>query len=185
VNGSVAQLLGTLFAAVTVGLFQTIGTEGSVERLIRAGWRDLARRSNLPGPPDAMGWTSRMLDRIGLLAPRLAQRGEDPGKPLLDVLQDLRIGLTVGELRALRLTAPPAEEALITPVLRGVAAHYRALRYDAPTPAPTALLSCIDTALRAFAATPVPDRRRSGVLALTSLRRNLCPGAPFQLETGS
>lgn len=184
-NGSLAQLLGTLFAAVTVGLFQTIGTERSVERLIRAGWRDLARRSNLPGPPDAMGWTSRMLDRIGLLAPRLAQRGEDPGKPLLDVLQDLRIGLTIGELRALRLSGSEEEEALITPVLKGVAAYYRALRYDAPAPAPDGLLSCIDDALRAFAATPSLDRRRNGVLALTSLRRNLCPGAPFLIGTSA
>lgn len=182
VNGSLAQLLGTFFAAVTVGLFQTIGTEGSVERLIRAGWRDLARRSNLPGQPDAMGWTSRMLDRIGLLAPRLAQRGEDPGKPLLDTLRDLRIGLTVGELRQLRLTATPEEEGLITPVLKGVGAYYRSLRYDAPHVAPGALLAYIDAALIVFAGAPLPERRRAAVLALTSLRRNLCPDAPALMK---
>ena len=182
VNGSLAQLLGTLFAAVTVGLFQTIGTERSVERLIRAGWRDLARRSNLPGPPDAIGWTSRMLDRIGLLAPRLAQRGEDPGKPLLDALRDLRIGFTVGELRALRLTADAQEEALITPVLEGVAAYYRGLRYDAPAAPPGGLLACIDAALHTLAGAETRERRRAAVLALTSLRRNLCPGAPGPVD---
>lgn len=182
VNGSLAQLLGTFFAAVTVGLFQTIGTEGSVRRLVRAGWRDLARRSNLPGPPDAMGWTSRMLDRIGLLAPRLAQRGEDPGAPLLDALRDLRIGLTVGELRALRLTAGPEKAAGISAVLEGVSAYYRSLRFEAPRAAPVALLDCIDAALQAFARTPEPERRRAGVLALTGLRRNLCPGAPPPME---
>ena len=181
-NGSLAQLVGTLFAAVTVGLFQTIGTEGSVQRLVRAGWRDLARRSNLPGAPDAMGWTSRMLDRIGLLAPRLAQRGEDPGLPLLDALRDLRIGLTVGEMRTLRLTASAEEAGLITAVLQGVSAYYRSLRFDAHKAAPPELLARIDAALHAFAHTPDPARRRAAVLALTGLRRNLCPGAPAPLE---
>jgi len=181
-NGSLAQLVGTLFAAVTVGLFQTIGTEGSVQRLVRAGWRDLARRSNLPGPPDAMGWTSRMLDRIGLLAPRLALRGEDPGLPLLDALRDLRIGLTVGELRALRLTAGAEEAGLITAVLQRVSDYYRSLRFDAHRAAPASLLACIDAGLHAFAATADPGRRRAAVLALTGLRRNLCPGAPAPVE---
>jgi uncharacterized membrane protein YccC len=182
VNGSLAQLVGTFFAAVTVGLFQTIGTEGSVQRLVRAGWRDLARRSNLPGPPDAMGWTSRMLDRIGLLAPRLAQRGKDPGLPLLDALRDLRIGLTVGELRTLRLTADPEETGLISAVLQGIADYYRSLRFEAHKAAPASLLACIDAALHSFVSTAAPERRRAAVLALTGLRRNLCPGAPPPME---
>jgi uncharacterized membrane protein YccC len=177
VNGSLAQLLGTLFAAVTVSLFQTVGTERSAERLIRAGWRDLARRSDLRSAPDAVGWTSRMLDRIGLLAPRLAARGADPGKPLLDALVDLRIGLTVGELRSLRRGGSSDEDALITPVLRGIAHYYRNLRIEAPVPPPPELLTCIDEAMRGLAHGPRPERRRTGVLALTSLRRNLFPQA--------
>lgn len=176
-NGSLAQLMGTLFAVVTVGLFQTIGTARSAERLIQAGWRDLAQRSDLRTRPDATGWTSRMLDRIGLLAPRLAARGEDPGKPLLDALVDLRIGLTVGELRNLRRDGIAEEDALITPVLRGIAKYYRGLRIDAPLPPSPELLACIDTALRGFAQGPSAERRRAAVLALTSLRRNLFPRA--------
>jgi uncharacterized membrane protein YccC len=177
-NGSIAQLVGTFFAVVTTRLFQTIGTERSVERLIRAGWRDLAERSNRPGQADAMAWTSRMLDRIGLLAPRLAARGQDPGKPLLDVLIDLRIGLIVGELRNLRLRVGPDEAAVITPVLAAVAEHYRALRFDALCPPREGLLDCIDRAMRRLAATPFAGDRRMAVLALTSLRRNLFPKAP-------
>ncbi|WP_420140079.1 FUSC family protein [Sphingomonas sp.] len=177
INGSLAQLMGTLFAVVTVGLFQTIGTARSAERLIRAGWRDLARRSDLRSPPDATGWTSRMLDRIGLLAPRLAARGDDPGKPLLDALVDLRIGLTVGELRNLRRGGTEEEEALITPVLRGIAKYYRGLRIDAPAEPSSQLLECIDNALRVLAQGPSAERRRAAVLALTSLRRNLFPRA--------
>ncbi|MDE2405664.1 MAG: FUSC family protein [Sphingomonadales bacterium] len=177
-NGGLAQLVGTAFAALTVGLFQTLGAAASARRLIRAGWRELARRSDAPGPPDAPGWIARMLDRIGLLAPRLAMQGRDPGQPLLDALADLRIGVNIGELRQLRLDGPPAEAGAVTPVLRGVAMHYRALRPDRPAPPEPRLLAAIDAALARVARWPNPARRRSGVLALTSLRRNLFPAAP-------
>ncbi len=177
INGGIAQLVGTLFAVVTVGLFQTIGADTSARRLIRAGWRELAARSDSTSRPDAAGWIARMLDRIGLLAPRLALQGEDPGKPLLDALTDLRVGVAVGELKQLRLDGTPDEAAMITPVLRGIGAHYRALRPNQPAPPEPDLLSGIDTAMAAMA-TSTPDRHRTSVLALTSLRRNLFPSAP-------
>jgi len=176
-NGGIAQLIGTLFAVVTVGLFQTIGADTSARRLIRAGWRELAARSDSMSRPDAAGWIARMLDRIGLLAPRLALQGEDPGKPLLDALTDLRVGVAVGELKQLRIDGSPDEAAVITPVLRGIGAHYRALRPDEPAPPEPDLLAGIDAAMRGFA-TSTPDSHRTGVLALTSLRRNLFPSAP-------
>ncbi|QJU57731.1 FUSC family protein [Sphingomonas sp. AP4-R1] len=177
-NGAIAQLLGAFFASISVGLFQTIGADTSARRLIRAGWRELAERATEPGKPDAQGWVARMLDRIGLLAPRLAQQGEDPGKPLLDALVDLRIGVSVGELRQLRLEGNPQEAAAITPVLDGVGAHYRALRPDRPAPPEPDLLADVDAAMAVMAHREAPDRRRAGVLALTSLRRNLFPAAP-------
>jgi uncharacterized membrane protein YccC len=178
VNSSIGQLVGTLFAAVTVGLFQTIGAERSTERLIEAGWRDLAKRSNARGLPDARGWTSRMLDRIGLLAPRIASRGLDPGQPLLDILVDLRIGLVAGELRTMRVQGSAEEREIINPVLEGLAAYYRALRVPVRAPAPAELLERIDRALDAFRDRTAAEHRRGAILALTSLRRNLFPVAP-------
>lgn len=180
VNGSIAQLVGTLWAVVTVGLFLSVGSARSIERLVRAGWRDLARRSNARGVPDALGWSSRMLDRIGLLAPRLAARGGDPGRPLLDILVDLRIGLAAGELRALRRDATATEEACVTPVLDGVAGHYRRRLIDPHAAAGDDFLGCIDRALDQLAHDPDAARRRAAVLALTSLRRNLFPQAAWR-----
>uniref|UniRef100_UPI0035CA0821 FUSC family protein n=1 Tax=uncultured Sphingomonas sp. TaxID=158754 RepID=UPI0035CA0821 len=177
VNGGVAQLIGTLFAVVTVGLFQTIGADTAARRLIRAGWRELAQRSNAAGPPDAAGWIARMLDRIGLLAPRLALQGEDPGKPLLDALSDLRVGVAIGELRQLRIDGSADDAAAITPVLQGVGAYYGALRADKPAPPEPHLLADLDGAMARLIGNDVPETRRAGVLALTSLRRNLFPAA--------
>lgn len=177
-NGGISQLIGTFFAVVTVGLFQTIGADTAARRLIRAGWRELAQRSDAAGKPDAAGWIARMLDRIGLLAPRLALQGEDPGKPLLDALTDLRVGVAIGELRQLRIDGSPVDATTITPVLQGVGAHYRSLRPERPSAPAALLLTRLDTALNGLALGEAPERRRASVLALTSLRRNLFPAAP-------
>ncbi|SDA29375.1 FUSC family protein [Sphingomonas sp. NFR15] len=184
-NGAVAQLVGTAFAVVTVGLFQTVGAERSSARLIHAGWRDLARRSLLPGEPDEIGWVSKMLDRIGLLAPRLVARGQDPGRPLFDVLVDLRVGISVAGLRRVKLAADDFGRSIVDPVLTRVSEHYRARSLDRPTTHDPDLLAAIDTAMTAFAADPKPDERRDALLALTSLRRNLFPTAPGYAEAAA
>lgn len=184
-NGAIAQLVGTAFAVVTVGLFQTVGAERSSARLIRAGWRDLARRSLLPGEPDEIGWVSKMLDRIGLLAPRLVARGQDPGRPLFDVLVDLRVGVSVAGLRRVKLAASDFGRSIVDPVLARVSEHYRARSLDQPAIHDPDLLAAIDTAMTAFAADPQPDERRNALLALTSLRRNLFPAAPGYAEAAA
>jgi uncharacterized membrane protein YccC len=176
-NGGIAQLIGTGFAVVTVGLFQTIGTEHSAARLVRAGWRDVARRA-AGRAPDGLGWMSRMLDRIGLLIPRLAARDADLGEPLLDALIDLRIGFVAGELHILGRAATDEEQTLLDHALSGIARHFRNLRIAHPDPPGDALLGDIDRSVAAFGNDPDPSRRREGLILLTSLRRNLFPAAP-------
>ena len=56
----------------------------------------------------------RQLDRIALLAPRRAARGEDSGKPLYDALRDLLTGVAIGELRQLRNALPPMDAEPLT-----------------------------------------------------------------------
>ena len=184
VNGGVAQIVGTSFAVLCVQLFLTIGVGESARRLMRAGWRDLAERANSPQKPDIVGWISRMLDRIGLLAPRLAARREDPGRPLFDALADLRVGVSVGELRVLR-AATPSFAPIITPVLRGVGDYFRR-RVAREEEVPGAdLLATIDEALAATVASAEAEVRRNGTLALISLRRNLFPDALLIGRTGA
>jgi len=176
VNGCVAQIVGTGFAVFCVQVFLTVGVEESARRLVRAGWRDMANRANLPTRPDLGGWISRMLDRIGLIAPRLIAQHDDAGAPLFAALADMRLGIAVGELRALRVDSDtPAIEAAITPVLAGVSGYYRAKLAHADTPLPDALLETIDQAIITVAAAERLDERRSGLLALFSVRRNLFP----------
>nr|WP_202408238.1 FUSC family protein [Novosphingobium silvae] len=176
-NGALAQLIGVLFAIVMARLLQSAGLEHAIRRTLRAGWRDIAGRSNLMGPPDVRGWINRMLDRIALLSPRLALSGKAPGEPLYDVLRDLRTGVAIGELRQLRLDLPPQRSAPLTAVLAQVGEYYRRLEPDERTPAEPALLVDIDRALHVFARDEDRSIRRHAALALVALRRNLFPEA--------
>jgi uncharacterized membrane protein YccC len=178
VNGSLAQLIGIWFAMIMIGLLQSAGAQGAIRRTVRAGWADIASRANLMSPPDVRAWINRMLDRVGLLAPRLAAVGQDSGQPLYDALRDLRTGVAIGELRQLRLGLPAEDGAPLTQVLAGVGDYYGRLDPDAPQPAGPVLLQDIDGAIADLSANPTPEVRREAMLGLVSLRRNLFPQGP-------
>jgi hypothetical protein len=179
-NGAIAQYIGISFSMVTVGLFLTIGAEDRVARLARAAWRDVARRAG-GRAPDSGRWLSRMLDRVGLMLPAMSSAGAagfDTAKPILDALVDMRIGFVAGELDAMRGGATVAERALIADTLGGVVDHFRRLRPKDPAPPDPSILSSIDRAVGVFARDAAPERRRDGLILLTSLRRNIFPEAP-------
>lgn len=177
VNGAFAQLVGILFAITVIRLLNSTGTHAAIRRTVRAGWADIAERANAMRPPDVRAWINRMLDRIAVLAPRLAMAGRSPGAPLYDALRDLRTGVAIGELRELRLTMPPAKRGPLTEVLQKVGEYYRGLDPDQPAPADPILLEDIDIAMTAVLNDEDPQLSRAGALGLVSLRRNLFPAA--------
>jgi uncharacterized membrane protein YccC len=177
INGAIAQFIGIGFAIVTMRLFQTIGTEQSAARLLRGGWRDLARMARGQAH-DHADWVSRMLDRIGLLVPRLAGRINASGEPVQDALADMRIGIVTGELSMLAPEATPAEKNAMESMLAGIERHFTGLIPFQPATPSDALLEDLDGTVAAFAIDPDPARRRAGLMALTSLRRSLYPHAP-------
>lgn len=177
VNGNVAQIVGIWFAIVMAGLLQSAGVERAIRRTVRASWNDIAERATQMRPPDVRGWINTMLDRIALLAPRLATSRKDSGQPLYDALRDLRTGVAIGELRELRLRLPLKEAKPVAQVLGGVSRHYRELDHDEPLPADPELLNDIDEAIAGLSAHSAPTIRREALLALVSLRRNLFPDA--------
>lgn len=181
VNGNIAQIVGIWFAIVMASLLQSAGVERAIRRTIRAGWIDIAERATMTRPPDVRGWINRMLDRIALLAPRLAISGKDSGQPLYDALRDLRTGVAIAELRQLRFDLPRADTAPLTRVLNGMSRHYRRMAPDRAVEPEPHLLGAIDGAIADLSAHPAADVRRAAVLGLVSLRRNIFPDAmPFR-----
>jgi hypothetical protein len=124
----------------------------------------------------------RMLDRIGLLAPRIAQAGGTvEGVAANDALRDLRMGADIAVLQRVRAQLPLATSAAL---LGGISRFFRQRAEGRTNPRPLDLLPQIDEALGAVLAargTASSAASRSAVTALVGLRRNLFPDAPPRL----
>jgi uncharacterized membrane protein YccC len=177
VNGAVALIGGTAAAVIVIGIFHAIGAKVAFARLFRAGFRDIAARAE-GNAPDTQRWTNRMMDRTALIAARAGSASAHSALPPYDALVGLRIGYLAGELHALLTTLTDREErAALGEALRGISEHFHRSEPARREPAGESVLSAIDRAMMAFAADPRPDRRRSGLILLTGLRRSLFPHA--------
>ncbi|MDB5956236.1 FUSC family protein, partial [Ramlibacter sp.] len=73
-NSILAQVLGTIAAAQVTGLVRSVSADWSARRIQHATWRELGELAAGPSRHAAGdAYAVRMLDRIGLLAPRIAQ----------------------------------------------------------------------------------------------------------------
>jgi uncharacterized membrane protein YccC len=124
INGVVAIAIGSAMTVISLLLFQTIGMDHGTARILAAIRRDVAGRAN-GRTADMPRWTSRMMDRIGLLVPRLA--GHNQSSQLLrHALADVRIGNAAGELWVLekKIHYREAQSCLVS-FLDALAAYYR------------------------------------------------------------
>ncbi len=181
-NGNLAMILGIVVSAGVTAITRSVGAEWSVRRLARAGWRDIAlvasRQNGRMRRRNLNRLLQRMIDRIGMLTPRLARISPaEAGK--LDLLRDLRNGMNTIDLQQYRARLPQPCRDAVDEVLAGVGAHYRALTDGKPlADLDGRLLRSIDAAIAAIigqGASAVTKRPR---LALVGLRFNLFPDAP-------
>ncbi|MFT4190567.1 MAG: FUSC family protein [Comamonas sp.] len=204
-NFLAAQIVGVVIAARTTRLMRSVGAQWSARRIQRATWHELGEMAGAAGGPPDPGYAVRMLDRIGLLAPRIAQAGGTvDGVVANDALRDLRVGTDLATLQRARSAL---QQVPIAPVLAPVADYFgRRADGRAAPPAPELLGHidrALDAALQAVArgAAPAPGRSsatsstaagqpsaivmpwllRPAVAALVGLRRNLLPDAPGAL----
>jgi uncharacterized membrane protein YccC len=180
-DGSFAAMLGVAGAAVMTALMRSVGAEWSARRLLRANWRDLAAIPRHLAPHQSGKLSGLLLDRLGLLVPRLAAVGPGNDLAAVDVLADLRIGINMVDLQHDRDAMPLPVRAAVDDVLAGTAAQFAeqaaAGRVRPPSPA---LLRDIDRALDAAIAMP-GARGRDLLLQLVGIRRGLfADAAPYQ-----
>ncbi|MCZ2497247.1 FUSC family protein [Xylophilus sp. Kf1] len=190
-NTNLAQIVGIVVAARVTRLIRSVGADWTAGRIRRATWADLAGMAQARrGDVRRDAYAARMLDRLSLLAPRVAQ-GDAAGDPARTqrALRDLRVGDDIALLQQVRDRLPHAG---IAALLAGVGAMFRdriAGRDDAD-PAGTArqgeaapLLVELDRMLRAALqqVDDVAGAPRMAVSSLVGLRRNLFPAAPGAL----
>jgi len=177
VDTMAAQIIGVAMAALIAAIFRTISADQSARRIQAANWKELAALAGAGGAPSRSAYNSRMLDRIGLLQPRLALAKRADDQLAADALKDLRVGNDIAELqRARRLL--PAADAAIRPVLRGLAGFFQQRSAGRPRGESSGLLADIDRALARVTATPgALAARDRAVVALVGIRRALFPEA--------
>jgi uncharacterized membrane protein YccC len=177
-DSSLAALLGVVGAVVMTALVRSVGAEWSARRLLRAGWRDLAQIPSWRTPQDRLVLAELLLDRIGLLVPRLAAVGVGNDLAASDALLDLRVGINMTELQADREGMPPVLLAALDRVLSGAAQHFaEQADLGRVQPPSTELLDDIDRALDAAIAIPC-SRTRLVLRDLVGIRRGLFNDAP-------
>ena len=177
-NSGLALLVGMGLAAIVTAVVRSVGAEWSARQLLRRGWIDLAVAAERRGSGDRAVFAALMLDRIGLLAPRIA--AVSPGSDLraLDLLAELRIGLNIVGIRRARRALPDDVRARIDAMLDALAAYFRnRVNHDAGAP-PAGLLASVDDAMAAVTQVGEERRARDAVLGLVGIRRGLFPDAP-------
>jgi uncharacterized membrane protein YccC len=188
-NGTLSQVLGLTAAAVFTSVLRRVGAGWTARRLLKAGWRELARQGKGDASVSTPEFTARMIDRVGLLTPRLALAGTHPdraapGLQATDALRDLRIGLNMTLLQDVRARLGQPGAALGA-LLARLGSHFaRMPRVDRDGEA--GLLASLDGALSALCADAAgalanPAVRCDALAALTGMRRDLFPqAAPWQ-----
>ncbi|MGJ7571852.1 FUSC family protein [Variovorax sp. RB2P76] len=181
INSMIGQIVGVVVAARVTRLVRSVGADWSARRIQRATWRELGdmAASSQPQYAQSDAYAVRMLDRIGLLAPRIAQAGGTvEGVAANDALRDLRMGADIAVLQRVRAQLPMATAAAL---LGSISRFFRQRSEGGTNPRPPSLLPQIDDALNAVLQardTAASAASRAAVTALVGLRRNLFPDAP-------
>jgi uncharacterized membrane protein YccC len=178
INSTLAQVLGIVAAACVTRLMRSVGSAWSARRIQRAIWRELGSLATARTPVQDHAYAIRMIDRIGLLAPRVAQAGGTiEGVLADDVLRDLRVG---ADIVALQHARAQAHASGLGELLEDVAAFFDTRGTARAASASPVLLGRIDAALLATLPAPgqaLSQAARTVLTSLVGLRRNLFPQA--------
>jgi uncharacterized membrane protein YccC len=177
-NSATAVVIGGAVGVAVTQLIRAIGTETAARRLLRAGWRDLAALANRTFQPTRADWASRMLDRVGLLLPRLRQAATELGARPADALLDLRTGINLVDLQQIAPSLSERGRAAMSRVLQAIATRFQNLAHGRGPDAAPAVLGDLDALIDDILDMAAPSHRHRGLAAAVGLRRNLYPEAP-------
>lgn len=176
-NGNLGQFVGLLFAIIVTAGLRSMGVDASARRLLVRTWKSLARLARARQAPEAAAFAAILVDRLGILTPKLAEAGARHDFVGVDALRDLRVGMNLVAVQAARPDLPPEGKDRLDAALDGVGDHFAALAAGAARKPSDELLARIDAALRGLSIASAASAVQ-GVSGLVGLRRNLFPEAP-------
>ena len=173
-NSVLASVTGMWIAAVVIRLVRSLGADRIARRLMRINRRSLAKAAEGGGAGHGLELAALMLDRVGLIAPRLAAIPAEDAAAAGDLLADVRVGINLVEIRRVRRRLSGAARRSIDDVL-GLVAEQKPSQPAAPGPD---LLAALDAGLDAVAAAVTSPERKAALIGLAGLRRGLFLDAP-------
>jgi len=181
----VASVFGTVTALVVTMLVRVIQGEVIARRILRAGWADLAQLASGAKSQSTQQFAARMLDRIGLLVPRLAQAKPSEDLHVADALRDLHIGVNLTELIEVGPALPAATQRALLDLRSRLGTYFLGMSQGAVVP-PSPLLADIDAVVAILLRLGPSRLRERGVTAAVGLRQNLLSVAsPVAIEAVS
>ncbi len=106
-NSAIATIIGMWVSVVVMRLVRSVGGTWSAHRLRRINRDSLAAAASRTGANHGLELAAVMLDRLGLLAPRLSALPPDDAEWTADLISEVRTGINVVELRRVRATLAP------------------------------------------------------------------------------
>ena len=178
-NAALGMVGGIGAAILITRIIRQAGVDWIVRRLLHQTWKDIATATSRP--QDRAHFAGRLLDRLGLLLPRLKAAAPNTGALGVNVLRDVRNGLNALVLARELGGLPLPVRLLVGKVQERVARHYREAPAQAPEPG---LRVALDAALAALAHVPHDQVTREVTMALVGLRFAFYPEAapPLALE---
>ncbi|MGU3466329.1 FUSC family protein [Methylobacterium sp. C33D] len=173
-NGVIASVVGMWVGAVVTRLIRSVGAGWSARRLVRINRQSLAAAAAGRGTGHGLELAALMLDRVGLIAPRLASLPADTSAAVGDLLADVRVGINLVEVRRVRRRLAGTARVSVD---RALALAARRLRRPGGEP-DVDLLAALDDGLDTVAGAAPSPERRAALIGLTGLRRGLFPDAP-------
>jgi uncharacterized membrane protein YccC len=173
-NSGVSFVIGTAAAVIVTRLARSVGAEWGARRLMTTNWIALAVAAERRGQRDRAAFAGAMLNRLGLLAPRLAAIADSDLRDA-DSLSELRVGLNIVDLRRARHRLSPRTLRAMDDMLDRLAIAFR--RHDGG-PMPPELLPRIDLALAEATTESGNEVREDALIGLVGIRRGLFPDAP-------
>jgi uncharacterized membrane protein YccC len=178
-NGNLGVFVASFVAVVVTRMFRSMTAEASAQRLLRLTWSAIAHRAQHGPAEPGLDFTAVLVDRLALLAPRLALQHEVGAGIAEGALRDVRVAMNLSALRLVRSRLDGEARAGVDRLMDGLAEHYGRLARSGNVDTPAALLPELDSTLsRVAQRADAPDRRAQH--HLVGLRRNLFPAAaPF------
>ncbi|MGL5631634.1 MAG: FUSC family protein [Azovibrio sp.] len=175
-NTNLSQFFGLLTAIFVTRTLRSMSTDASAQRLLWHTWKSLASLATSKSDDNQAVFTSRMVDRLGLLTPRLAAT-KDEKLAGMDTLRELRVGMDLFVLKNARAGLSSEARLLVDKLLGAVGTHYSAHTAGIHS-SDDQLLSILDQALNMLSSS-APDGRGRALTALVGLRQNLFPLVSF------